>query len=380
MTSFALKGLLTRKLRTALTAIAIVLGVAMVSGTFVLTDSIDKAFDSIFTRRLPEHRRRRSPASPPSTRAATTGRPSAAVRRVAARRRCEALPDVAGRDRRRRERDAQLDRQERQGDRLRRRAEPRLQRRPDAAAVQHADPRGGRLARARRGRRSTSPPRAKKDLAVGDTIGVQVEGPVEQFRISGLVKFGSVDSIGGATLAGFDLADRAAALRQGGQARPDPGRRQAGRLAAQLVAQIQTILPPDTQVRTGDAQAKRGREGHGRVHLVPPLLPARVRPHRALRRRVRDRQLALDHDRAADARARHAADARRVAAPGALARSSLESLVMGMLASIVGLFLGLALAKGLFSLFDAVGFTLPNNGLLLRDTDDRRLARCSGSS
>ena len=53
----ALKGLLGRKLRTALTAVAIVLGVAMVSGTFVLTDSIDKAFDSIFTRRLPEHRR-----------------------------------------------------------------------------------------------------------------------------------------------------------------------------------------------------------------------------------------------------------------------------------------------------------------------------------
>ena len=37
---------------------------------------------------------------------------------------------------------------------------------------------------------------------------------------------------------------------------------------------------------------------------------------------------------------------------------------MGTLASIVGLFLGLALAKGLFGLFDAVGFTLPNSGLL----------------
>jgi putative ABC transport system permease protein len=43
----------------------------------------------------------------------------------------------------------------------------------------------------------------------------------------------------------------------------------------------------------------------------------------------------------------------------------LEALVMGVLASVVGLFAGLALAKGLFSLFDAVGFTLPNNGLTL---------------
>ena len=49
MTRFALRGLLSRKLRTALTAIAIVLGVGMISGTFVLTDSISHAFDRIFT-------------------------------------------------------------------------------------------------------------------------------------------------------------------------------------------------------------------------------------------------------------------------------------------------------------------------------------------
>ena len=42
----------------------------------------------------------------------------------------------------------------------------------------------------------------------------------------------------------------------------------------------------------------------------------------------------------------------------------IEALVVGTLASVVGLFLGLALAKGLFKLFDAVGFTLPNQGLV----------------
>ena len=49
MRRVALRGLLARKLRSALTAVAIVLGVAMVSGTLVLTDTIDKAFDSIFS-------------------------------------------------------------------------------------------------------------------------------------------------------------------------------------------------------------------------------------------------------------------------------------------------------------------------------------------
>ena len=41
-----------------------------------------------------------------------------------------------------------------------------------------------------------------------------------------------------------------------------------------------------------------------------------------------------------------------------------EALVVGTLASLVGLFVGLGLAKGLFRLFDAVGFTLPNSGLV----------------
>ena len=48
MTSVALKGLAGRKLRAFLTALAIVLGVAMVSGTYVLTDTIKSAFDQIF--------------------------------------------------------------------------------------------------------------------------------------------------------------------------------------------------------------------------------------------------------------------------------------------------------------------------------------------
>ena len=48
MIRFALKSLAGSKLRTVLTALAIVLGVAMMSGAYVLTDTIDKAFDAIF--------------------------------------------------------------------------------------------------------------------------------------------------------------------------------------------------------------------------------------------------------------------------------------------------------------------------------------------
>ncbi len=48
MTGLVLRGLASRKLRSALTAIAILLGVTMISGTLVLTDQIDRAFVQIF--------------------------------------------------------------------------------------------------------------------------------------------------------------------------------------------------------------------------------------------------------------------------------------------------------------------------------------------
>ena len=48
MLSLALRGLASRKLRAVLTALAIMLGVAMVAGTFMLKGSVDKAFDDIF--------------------------------------------------------------------------------------------------------------------------------------------------------------------------------------------------------------------------------------------------------------------------------------------------------------------------------------------
>ena len=48
MFRLALKGALARKLRLALTAVSIILGVAFVSGTYVLTDTLNATFERIF--------------------------------------------------------------------------------------------------------------------------------------------------------------------------------------------------------------------------------------------------------------------------------------------------------------------------------------------
>ena len=50
MRKVALRGLRARPVRTALTAFAVVLGVAMIAGTYVLTDTINKSFTDIFAQ------------------------------------------------------------------------------------------------------------------------------------------------------------------------------------------------------------------------------------------------------------------------------------------------------------------------------------------
>src|SRR5207253_8532857 len=43
-----IKGLLAHKLRFALTALAVILGISFMSGTMILTDTISRTFDSLF--------------------------------------------------------------------------------------------------------------------------------------------------------------------------------------------------------------------------------------------------------------------------------------------------------------------------------------------
>ena len=48
MTKVALRGLRQRKLRAFVTMLAVLLGVAFIAGSYVLTDTINRSFDDIF--------------------------------------------------------------------------------------------------------------------------------------------------------------------------------------------------------------------------------------------------------------------------------------------------------------------------------------------
>ena len=359
MTSFALRGLLTRKLRTALTAIAIVLGVATVSGTFILTDSIDKAFDSIFSD---VYRNTDATITPKS--AFDTGGDSGTTEAAfdeSLLAEVKDLPDVKDAIGGVASENTQL---VKDGKAIAFGGAPNL-----GFSVDPSKPQFNSLTLVD-GKwpganqvvidKSTA---GKKDIAVGDRDRRPGRRPRRDAPVSGLVKFGSVSSIGGATLSGFDLATAQRLFDKEGKLDQIRVAAKPGVSPQRLFEQIQTILPPGHEVRTGDAQAKEDAQDTDEFISFLRYFLLAFGVHRALRRRLRDRQLALDHDRAADARAGHAADARRVAAPGpdvgrrGSARDGRDRVDRRPLPRPRA-------RDGLFSLFDAVGFTLPNNGLL----------------
>src|SRR4051812_11933755 len=50
MRKIAIRGLLARKVRLALTALAVALGVTLIAGTYIFTDTINKSFENIFVQ------------------------------------------------------------------------------------------------------------------------------------------------------------------------------------------------------------------------------------------------------------------------------------------------------------------------------------------
>ncbi len=360
MTRFAIRGLLSRKLRTALTAIAIVLGVAMISGTYVLTDSIDQAFDKIFT----DIRKGSS--------AVITGRSAFD------------LSDGSGVT------DPTLD-EDLLGEVRELPSVAQAEGSVDSDATQLIGDDGKAIVSGgapnlgfsiASGDSDFNPltlvdgawpgpeevvvdkeTAADQDFEVGETIGVQAEGPVERFRVSGIVQFGSGLTIGGATLAGFDLPTAQRLFKKVGRldeiavaAKPDVP-------DAELVGQIEEVLPPGAQVKTGNEQAQSdSAETSEFISFLQTFLLA----FGGIALFVGSFVIANSLSITIAQRTREFATLRTIGATNrqVLGSVMVEALVVGTVASIVGLFLGLLLAKGLFQLFDAVGFTLPNSGLV----------------
>ena len=358
MTAFALRGLLGRKLRTILTAFAIVLGVATVSGTYVLTDSIDKAFNSIFTTS-----RQGSDAVISGKSAFDVSSDSGAQAPAFDQSLLEKVRALPGVDVADGAVDGTAQLIGKDGKAVVYGGAPNLGfsiARGDSpfnplALIQGRWPHGNEVV-------IDKSMAHKEHFAVGQTVGVEAEGPVRHLRVSGIVKFGSVSTIGGATLAGFDLPTAQKLFGKPGQLDEIAVKAKPNVSSDELLSQIRGILPPATQVRTGEEQAHQdSKETDSFISFLQKFLLGFGGVALFVGSFVIANSLSITIAQ----RTRELATLRMIGASRRqLLRSILlESLVVGTLASLVGLFAGLGLAVGLFKLFDAVGFTLPNNGL-----------------
>ena len=132
---------------------------------------------------------------------------------------------------------------------------------------------------------------------------------------------------------------------------------------AKLLREIEEILPSGAQVKTGSQQAQSDSDETSEfISFLRGFLLA----FGGIALFVGSFVIANSLSITIAQRTREFATLRTIGATNrqVLGSVMVEALVVGTVASIVGLFLGLLLAKGLFQLFDAVGFTLPNSGLV----------------
>jgi putative ABC transport system permease protein len=363
MTKVALKGLLGRKLRAILTAVAIVLGVAMISGTYVLTDTIKAAFSTVFTQVYKntdavitgksaiggEHGQ--NAVVPPSL-------PASLLTQV------QALPGVT---------QASGSVQDQAGlvghnDKVISRGgapglafsyDPAAQRFNPLTLTKGSWPAGPDQVVI------DSATASKQHFSVGDQIGVVARGPVQRFRIAGTAKFAGVSSLGGSTFAVFTLPEAQRLFNKVGRYDQISVASKAGTTPSQLVSQIQPLLPASAQVRTGQGQAKQAtKDTSGFLNIFQDFLLA----FGGIALFVGSFVIANTLSITIAQRTRELATMRTLGATRRQVRRSvlLEAFVIGLLASIVGLFLGLALAKGLNSLLVSFGIDLPQAGTVFK--------------
>ena len=364
MRRVALKGLAFRKVRALLTALAVVLGVAMVSGTYVLTDSIQRAFDGIFT------------GSYSDTSAVISGKQLVEFSTTGKATVPESLlEDVRGVEGVQQAEGAIFDLQS-EGNTVKLYDEQ-----GEAAGNGQAPSFGfGFDGEAERfnplklvdGTWAAAPSQVVVDegtakdqgWAIGDRIRAAAEGPAREFTLTGIARLGDVESLGGATLAVFDLPTAQRLLDKQGELDTIFVASEENVSARRLTAAIEPVLPATAQVRTGDQQARADSSGISEgVDFIRYFLLAFAGIALAVGSFVIYNTLSITLAQ----RVREFATLRTLGASRRQIMRSvlLEGFAVGVLASVIGLFGGVALAKGLSAVFDAMDLSMPQSGLVL---------------
>ena len=201
------------------------------------------------------------------------------------------------------------------------------------------------------------------NLKVGDTATVLTPAPV-QAEIVGIVRLGDDDSTGGATFAGFTLAEAQRLFM------PAPDDLSSLYLAAepgvsqeQLVANVRTALPDGVEAITGHTLTEEDKQALDEGFLN--FFEAFLLVFAGIALLVGTFSIYNTFSILIAQRTRESALLRAIGASRAqvLRSITLEALVIGFVASMLGLAVGVGLAAGLLALMDAAGMGVPSAAL-----------------
>jgi putative ABC transport system permease protein len=357
MTRIALRGLLARRMRSALTAVAVLLGVTMISGTFVLTDTIKAAFDDLF---VAGNRGADAVVSAKKAVDSDFTRPPGLDEKVLER--IRALPEVE-------QAAGQLN---------------------DIAALVGKDgkvvasggaptvaatfmPEPFTAIEVKTGKPPAGPGQIALDadtaeeqgFGVGDRVKVAAGGPVKEYELTGLATFGTQTSLGGATVIVFDLATAQSLFDKEGLVDFAFVAAREGVTDEALVRAVGGVLPAEGQVRTSAAEAEALSDDIGEAlsFLTTGLLAFGfiailvgaflIFNTFSITVAQRTRELAL---------LRMLGASRRQVLASVLG----EALLLGTLGALLGLFAGFGFAQAINALFAAVGADLPSTDSVIK--------------
>jgi len=358
MRKVTLKGLLAHKLRLVLTALAIVLGVTFVSGTFVLTDTLQNTFSTLFSsvyqkidfqvRGTPQFGSDSASAvrNPISQSLLTTIRAVPGVQ--AAEGEVEGYAQFVAHD----GKPIQTGGAGTLG----------LEFDPDPQ-ISNLHVISGRAPSSASDVVMDAGTAQKYHFAVGQPVRILFNGLSRTFTISGIAQFGTADNLAGATLAAFTIPTAQQVMGEPGQfddinVVADPGADKAA-----LQRSIARVLPAGVEVITGKTLVSQSTTSVNQalsffstallVFAFISLFVGAFTIYNTFSIIVgqRTRELAL---------LRIVGASRRQVFRSVLA----EAAIVGFISSVIGLGLGVLAALGLEALLKGFGITLPSGSLI----------------
>jgi putative ABC transport system permease protein len=355
VTRVVLRGLLARRVRLALTAFAVALGVTLVAGTYVFTDTINASFDAIFTKAYDKTDVVVSPGD------AVSGQddnrnpmPASLLAKVKA---TAGVADAEG---------GIFD----FGSTVLTTSGKKIgmggivASRRDNRRYELFDVASGRLPAAGGEVAIDRATANDKHLKVGDRIVVAAQIPKQTFRIVGTIRIQGVDSLGGSPVAMLTLPEAQRITGKVNQLDEIDATVKPGSDPQTVKRDLQAALGKNVHVRSGKEEAaSQSKDIRDNLGFLRTALLAFAGISLFVGAFIIFNTFSITVAQ----RAREFGLLRTLGASRAqVLRSVLgEGLVLGVVGSLIGLGLGVALAAGLKALFKAVGFDVPSNGTVI---------------